>query len=99
MISASIGSHRFESGPTYHFNGSNFAELNRIVSDPTPTIDYINALRGVDATPQEVRDVAASGVVRLAVDDADFRVLEHATEGLLGNFYGNKYNQYWRCYK
>jgi hypoxanthine-guanine phosphoribosyltransferase len=76
MITVSRGSHRFESGPTYHFNGSNFGELSDIVLDPTSTVDYVNALPNVKATSEEIRDVAASGIARLAVQDPEMSLLE-----------------------
>jgi hypoxanthine-guanine phosphoribosyltransferase len=83
MITASIGSHRFESGPTYHFNGSNFDELSRIVLDPAETAEYVNALPKVEATPEEVREVAASGIARLAVQGSDLEVLQRASNMLV----------------
>lgn len=76
MITVSRGSHRFESGPTYHFNGSNFGELSDIILDPTPTVDYVNALPDVNATPEEIRDVAASGIARLAVQGPEMSLLD-----------------------
>lgn len=79
MISASIGSHRFESGPTYHFNGSKFDELSGIVLDPTETVCYVNALPKVEATPTELRDVAASGIARLAVQGPNLELLQRAS--------------------
>lgn len=84
MITASLGSHRFESGPTYHFNGSNFGELINTIDDPDSTVNYVNTLKGVDATPQEIREVAASGVVSLAVGGSDFRLIELAGDLLVG---------------
>lgn len=78
MITVSLGSHRFESGPTYHFNGSNFGELNDIVLDPTSTVDYVNVLPDVNATPDEIRDVAASGIARLAIPGPETSLLERA---------------------
>ena len=78
MITASIGSHRFESGPTYHFNGSNFEELSGVVLDPSETLKYVNVLPGVEATAAEIREVAASGIARLAVHGSDFEVLQRA---------------------
>jgi len=84
MITASIGSHRFESGPTYHFNGSNFAELSEVVLDPTQTTEYVNTLPNVEATPAELREVAASGIVRLAVRGSDLELLERASSTLVG---------------
>ena len=76
MITVSLGSHRFESGPTYHFNDSNFEELSGIVLDPTATVDYVNALSNVNATPEEIRDVAASGIARLAIQGPEIKFLE-----------------------
>jgi hypoxanthine-guanine phosphoribosyltransferase len=76
MITVSKGSHRFESGPTYHFNGSNFGELSDVIIDPTSTVDYVNVLPGVNATPEEIRDVAASGIARLAVQGPEMSLLD-----------------------
>jgi hypothetical protein len=83
MITASIGSHRFESGPTYHLNNSNFEALSGVVHDPNPTVDYVNQLPGVDATPEEVRQVAASGITRLAVGGSELDILELAGNTLI----------------
>lgn len=83
MITASIGSHRFESGPTYHFNGSNFDELIGIVQDPAETVEYVNTLSKVEATPEEIREVAASGITRLAVQGSDLELLQHTSNTLV----------------
>lgn len=80
MITASIGSHRFESGPTYQYNASSGPELNGIIIDPSSTVDYVNALPKVDATPQEIREVAAAGIVRLALEESEPELQERAGE-------------------
>lgn len=79
MITVSRGSHRFESGPTYHFNGSNFGELSDVVLDPTSTLDYVNVLPNVNATPEEIRDVAASGIARLAIQGPETSLVERTS--------------------
>lgn len=89
MISASVGSLRFESGPTYYFNGSNFDDLISVVQDPSATADYVNALPNVGASPQEIRDLAASGIARLAVNGADMVLLHQAGEALIKVCAGN----------
>jgi hypoxanthine-guanine phosphoribosyltransferase len=83
MISVSIGSHRFESGPTYHFNGSTFDELSAVVADPTRTLEYINALPEVEATPEEVQAVAASGIARLALHSPELDIVQRAGNTLV----------------
>jgi hypoxanthine-guanine phosphoribosyltransferase len=83
MITASIGSFRFESGPSYHFNGSSFEELKGVILDPSPTVEYVNTLPGVDTTQEEMRQVAASGIARLAINEGfELRLLERAGEML-----------------
>lgn len=83
MITASLGSHRFEAGPTYYFNNSNVETLSNVILDPAPTVDYVNTLPGVDATPEEIRQVAASGVMRLAIQGAEFRSIPSTSRILL----------------
>ncbi len=83
MITASLGSHRFESGPTYHYNASKMGELVEAMLDPESTIDYVNVLPGVNATPEEVQQVAAAGIVRLAVGSPEYKYVPEAGKMLL----------------
>jgi|GEM_PF-5730382 len=83
MITASRGSHRFESGPTFHFNGSNFGELSDVVIDPTATVDYVNVLPSVNTTPDEMRQVAASGIARIAVAGPEIPLIERTATMLV----------------
>lgn len=83
MITASIGSHRFESGPSFHFNGSCVAELSDIIIDPTSTVEYVNALSGVNTTAEEMRVVAASGIARLGIENSKMSHLQTAGNTLV----------------
>lgn len=83
MITTSLGSHRFESGPTIHYNGSDAKELAEIVLNPQPTIDYVNKLPGVNTTPEEIAQVAAAGIVRLAVEQSEYYLIPKASKILL----------------
>ncbi|HSX43965.1 MAG TPA: hypothetical protein VLE69_01535 [Candidatus Saccharimonadales bacterium] len=83
MISASIGSHRFETGPSYHFNGSNLEQLYDVIADPTATMEYVNTLPEAEATPAEIREVAASGIVRLAVKGSNMDLLQRSSNALV----------------
>lgn len=84
MITASLGSHRFEAGPTYHYNASDVGQLVATMMLPESTTDYVNELSGVNATNEEVRQVAAAGIVRLAVAQAKYSLVYEATRVLLG---------------
>ncbi len=83
MITASLGSQRFENGPTYHYNASTIGELVEALHEPEPTIDYVNKLKGVNATPEEIQQVAAAGIVRLAIGSPEFKYVSEATRVLL----------------
>lgn len=83
MITVSLYSHRFESGPTYHYNASNTGQLVATMLDPEATTDYVNVLPGVEATSEEVQQVAAAGIVRLAVSGAEYKYVPEATKMLL----------------
>lgn len=83
MITASLGSHRFESGPTYHYNATAVGGLVETMFEPGQTTDRINALRGVNATPEEVQQVAVAGIVRLAVSGPEYKFISQASQTLL----------------
>lgn len=83
MITASLGSHRFESGPTYHYNASNTEQLVATMLEPESTTAYVNELPGVNASASEIQEVAAAGIVRLAVAKAEYKYVPEATKVLL----------------
>lgn len=83
MITASLGSHRFESGPTYHYNASNAGQLVETMLAPEATTDYVNTLSGVNATPEEIQQVAVAGLVRLAVGEPEYSLIPEASKVLL----------------
>lgn len=83
MITTSLGSHRFESGPTYHYNASNAGQLVETMFNPEPTTEYVNMLPGVDANPEEIQQVAAAGIVRLAIEKPDYKFVIEARNVLL----------------
>lgn len=89
MITASLGSHRFEAGPTYHYNASNTPELIDTMFNPEATTDYVNALKDVKATPEEIQQVAAAGIVRMAIANAEYEYIPEATQMLLKVCSGN----------
>lgn len=82
MITVSLGSHRFESGPTYHYNASGTGQLVETMLDPEATTAYVNTLTGVNATPEEIQQVAAAGIVRLAVG-TEYKYVPEASKLLL----------------
>ncbi len=83
MITVSLGSHRFESGPTYHYNDSNAGQLVEAMLAPGATTDYVNTLSGANATPEEIQQVAAAGIVRLAVGESEYSFIPEASKVLL----------------
>jgi hypoxanthine-guanine phosphoribosyltransferase len=83
MITVSLGSHRFESGPTYHYNASNAGQLVETMFSPDQTADCVNMLPGVDATIEEIQQVAAAGIVRLAVKGSEYEYVPEASKMLL----------------
>lgn len=83
MITASLGSHRFEAGPTFHYNSSNTGELIDTMFNPDATTNYVNVLKDVDATTDEIRQVAAAGIVRIAVAGAERKYIPEAKDMLL----------------
>jgi hypoxanthine phosphoribosyltransferase len=83
MITASIGSHRFEDGPTYHYNGMSARELVKTIVSPEETTDYVNVLEGVNASTVEIQQIAAAGLVRLAIEGPDYELIPEATKVLI----------------
>jgi hypoxanthine-guanine phosphoribosyltransferase len=83
MISVSLASHRFESGPSYHYNASDAGQLVDTMFNPEPTTRYVNMLPGVNATDEEVQQVAAAGLVRLAVSEPEYKFVPEASRVLL----------------
>jgi len=59
------------------------SQLVDIMFDPAQTTDYVNALPRVEATPEEIQQVATAGIVRLAVDQSDYRLIPEAGKVLL----------------
>jgi hypoxanthine-guanine phosphoribosyltransferase len=51
--------------------------------DPASTTDYVNTLPGVKATPEEVQQVAAAGIVLLAVGGPEYKYVPEASKILL----------------
>lgn len=82
MISANIDTYRFFDGPGFHYNGTSVPELAEIIGNPEEQTAYLNQIKGVDTNIDEVRQVAAAGILRAHISRGDVGLINDSL-GLL----------------
>lgn len=83
MISANIDRYRFVEGPGFHYNGTSVPELTEIIDSPEEQTVYLNQIKGVETNIDEVRQVAAAGVLRAYLGQHSVDKINDALELLL----------------